>query len=355
MKTHLRYSRQILIEHFGPEGQEKLLNAKVLVIGAGGLGCPILTYLTSAGVGEIGIIDFDVVEESNLARQPIYTINDVGKYKAEVAALYLRKLNPDCKTEVYTSKLDTENAFELISKYDIIADACDNFATRYIINDACIKANKPWVFGSIQGWEGQVSVFNYKNSPTYRDLYPESPADIDAPNCDDIGVIATLPSVIGSYQANEIIKCIIGSDKTLAGKLLLMDLYNNVHNVVKIKSESEERGANESREKRMSGNGERGTSEDSEISLEEYLSNKSDYQLIDIRQAHEFEDYNIGGKNIPYQDLITDSSSLNKDSKYAIICYRGRISKVLVNFLHEKHGFTNLKSILGGMEAAEGL
>jgi len=349
MKTRLRYSRQTLVEHFGHSGQEKLLTAKVLVVGAGGLGCPILTYLASSGVGEIGIVDFDVAEESNLARQPIYTIGDIGKYKSETAAAFLRKLNPDCKIEVFTSKLDTENAFELISKYDIVADACDNFTTRYIINDACVNANKPWVFGSIQGWEGQVSVFNYKNSPTYRDLYPEPPADMDAPNCDDIGVIATLPAVIGSYQANEVIKCIIGAEKTLAGKLLIMDLYNNIHNVVKIKNRSEEQGA-----KKVSGNGERRAKEVVEISLQEYLSNKSEYQLIDIRQTHEFEEYNIGGQNIPYQDLITDSSSLNKENKYAIICYRGRISKVLVSFLKEKHGFTNLKSIIGGMEAAEG-
>jgi len=345
MKISPRYSRQIPVEHFGPEGQEKLLNAKVLVIGAGGLGCPILTYLVSAGVGEIGIVDFDVVEESNLARQPVYTIEDIGKYKAEVAAEYLKKLNPDITIQAFTVKLNTENVFDLISKYGIIADACDNFSTRYIINDACVKANKPWVFGSIQGWEGQVSVFNYNGSPTYRDLYPEPPLDIDAPNCDDIGVIATLPAVIGSYQANEIIKCITGSDKTLAGKLLVMDLYNNVHNVVNIKRNSRPDKPITPHSPDMSGSG--------EISLEEYLSHKSDYQLIDIRQAHEFEENNIGGKNIPYQELITDSSPLDKGGKYALICYRGRISKVLVNFLLEKHGFTNLVSIEGGMEAAE--
>ena len=341
-----RYSRQILVEHFGPEGQQKLLNAKVLVIGAGGLGCPILTYLASAGVGVIGVLDFDRIEESNLARQPLYTMEDIGKYKAEIAGEYLKKLNSGIKVQTITQKLNSENALEFISQYDIVADACDNFTTRYIINDACVKANKPWVFGSIQGWEGQVSVFNYHNGPAYRDLYPEPPANDDAPTCDDIGVIATLPAVMGSYQANEIIKCIIGSEKTLSGKLLIMDLYSNTHNLLNIKGNK-----NLDNPKPHS----RDASEGIEISLEEYLQNPSGYQLIDIRQGHEFDEYNIGGKNIPYQDLISDSSLLDKEGKYAIICYRGRISKVLMNFLIEKHGFTHLKSLIGGIEAAQKL
>lgn len=340
-----RYSRQILVEHFGPKGQESLLNAKVLVIGGGGLGCPILTYLASAGIGEIGIIDFDVIEESNLARQPLYTPPDIGKYKAQVASECLKRINPDCKVTAITEKLDHDNALAFISDYHIIADACDNFTTRYIINDACIKANKPWVLGSIQGWEGQVSVFNYKNGPAYRDLYPYQPADIDAPTCAEIGVIATLPAIIGSYQASEIIKCIIGAEKTLSGKLLIVDSFNNSHQVLNFKSNIELTNLN-----KMDMSSKSNTPVN-EISFEEFKKHQNDYHLIDTRPEHEFDEFNIGGTNIPYHDLLANTAVLDKNKKYVLMCHAGKSSKALINHLKEK-GFDNLSSLEGGLEAA---
>ena len=218
-----RYNRHIILSEIGIDGQKKLKEAKVLVIGAGGLGCPILQYLTAAGVGTIGIIDSDVVDESNLQRQILFSTLDVGKPKAEVAKNKLKALNPFCNITSYNERFIKENASKIVSEYDLIIDCPDNFETRYLTNDVCLYQNKTWVYGAISEFEGQVAVFNYKGSSTYRDLFPENKK---SENKQKLGVIGTLPAIIGSLQANEAIKIILEKGDILANKLLIFNTMN---------------------------------------------------------------------------------------------------------------------------------
>lgn len=227
-----RYSRQIALKHFGELAQQKLLQAKVLVIGAGGLGCPALQYLAAAGIGNIGIVDDDIVSLSNLHRQILYTTNDIGLPKAAKAAGALLALNPDITLNAYPIRLDTSNALELIKNYDIVIDGTDNFASRYLINDACVLLHKPLIYGSIYQFEGQVAVFNVVSernivSANYRDLFPQQPDNDEVPNCSEVGVIGVLPGIIGTMMANECIKLIAGIGNPLINKLLIYNTLTN--------------------------------------------------------------------------------------------------------------------------------
>lgn len=205
-----RYFKQILLEEVGLNGQIALKQAKVAVVGAGGLGCPVLQYLASCGVGTIGVIDFDTVDVSNLHRQILYAADDVGNKKAILASEKITAQNPFIETIVHDVLLDETNIEAIIKDYDLVIDGCDNFATRYTVNDACVKLHKPLVYGSILGFEGQVAVFNYKGSKHLRDIFPEPPNAEDVPNCSDNGVLGTLPGVIGNMMAQEAVKLIIG-------------------------------------------------------------------------------------------------------------------------------------------------
>ena len=227
-----RYQRQILLKEFGEAGQQKLSNAKVLVIGAGGLGCPVLQYLAAAGVGTIGIVDDDVVSLTNLHRQVLYSLDDIGSPKAEIAVSKLSKVNPGIKIIPYNMRLTNQNALDIIEGYDVIADGTDNFASRYIINDACVLLNKPLVHGAISQFEGQVAVFNYKKDPdkrpaNYRDLFPNPPAENEVLNCAEAGVLGVLPGIIGCMQANETIKLIAGMGELLVNRLLTYNALTN--------------------------------------------------------------------------------------------------------------------------------
>lgn len=231
MKENERYIRHLLLSEVGEAGQKKIEQARVAVIGAGGLGSPILLYLASAGIGTIGIVDDDTVSESNLQRQILYNQADIGKKKTGIAAQRLQALNPGCRVEAFCERLTAENALNIIQKYDVVVDATDNLLARYVINDACVAAGKPFVYGSICEFKGQVSVFNYQNGPTYRDLYPwhNEISAFTQPQ----GVIGTIPGVIGSIQANETIKIILERKDTLSGKLLLVDLLTmNFHTLL---------------------------------------------------------------------------------------------------------------------------
>ncbi len=219
----LRYGRQAILPEVGVEGQNKLLQAKILVVGIGGLGCPASLYLAAAGIGTLGLIDPDLISESNLHRQILYTTQDVGKPKVEVAKERLSALNPDCDVQIYHSALTTENALSLFESFDLIIDGTDNFATRYLVNDACVLANRVNIYGSILRFEGQVSVFADKKGPCYRCLFPNPPDVGSIPNCAEAGVIGTLPGTIGVAQANEAIKWILGAGEPLVGKLMLYD------------------------------------------------------------------------------------------------------------------------------------
>ncbi|PDH28412.1 MAG: thiamine biosynthesis protein ThiF, partial [Puniceicoccaceae bacterium MED-G30] len=202
----LRYQRHLSLPGFGPDAQSKLKQSGVLVIGAGGLGCPVLLYLAAAGVGRIGIIDGDTVDLSNLQRQVLYTADDIGRSKAAVAAEKLREQNPNVDCIAYEERLSVDNAMERITAYDLVIDGSDNFPTRYLVNDACVLAGKPLVHGAIQTFSGQVSVFNFQGGPTYRCLFPEPPNPEDAPSCAEVGVVGVLPGLVGLYQATEALK-----------------------------------------------------------------------------------------------------------------------------------------------------
>lgn len=226
-----QYARQILIPEIGLKGQEKLKQAKVLVIGAGGLGCPVLQYLTAAGVGNIGIAEFDVVDESNLQRQLLYGSEDVGKLKSIVAKKRLEYLNNQIKVQIYNLKCDTSNALQILTDYDIIVDATDNLDVRYVINDACVILGKPMVHGAIYKYEGVVSVFNYKGGATYRCYNPgKERSDFQNPLPSAVGLFGVLPGIIGTYLANETIKIITGSGEVLSGKVLLVNILKNTFN-----------------------------------------------------------------------------------------------------------------------------
>jgi Dinucleotide-utilizing enzymes involved in molybdopterin and thiamine biosynthesis family 2 len=222
-----RYNRQILLPELGIEGQQKLKAAKVLVIGAGGLGSPVLLYLAAAGIGTIGVVDHDTVDESNLHRQILFNTTDIGKSKADTSVNKLQLLNPHVNLVSYPFKIELDNANSLIQDYDLVVDGSDNFPTRYLVNDTCVALNKPLVFGSIFKFEGQVSVFNYNGGVDYRALFPEPPAADEVPNCDEGGVIGSLPGIIGSYMANETIKLICGFGEVLSGKLLILNVLDN--------------------------------------------------------------------------------------------------------------------------------
>lgn len=232
MSSTERYSRQISLKEIGREGQEKIKKAKVLVIGAGGLGSPVLLYLAGAGVGTIGIMDDDLVSESNLQRQILYDSLSLGKPKVEIARHKLQALNPGCRIQSIQQRLTSENASKIITHYDIVVDATDNLPSRYIIDDACVECGKPFVYGSICEFEGQLSVFNYRQGPTYRDLYPyhEKIADFQQPS----GVIGALPGVVGSLQATETLKLILEKENTLSGKLLLINLLKGTFQTLNI-------------------------------------------------------------------------------------------------------------------------
>ncbi|KKD34558.1 MAG: molybdopterin-synthase adenylyltransferase MoeB [Limnoraphis robusta] len=220
-----RYSRHLILPEVGLEGQKRLKAASVLCIGTGGLGSPLLLYLAAAGIGRIGIVDFDIVDSSNLQRQVIHGTSWVGKPKIESAKNRILEINPFCQVDLYNTRLSSENALELLEPYDVVVDGTDNFPTRYLVNDACVLLNKPNVYGSIFRFEGQATVFNYEGGPNYRDLYPEPPPPGMVPSCAEGGVLGILPGLIGVIQATETVKIILGKGQTLSGRLLL---YNSL-------------------------------------------------------------------------------------------------------------------------------
>jgi adenylyltransferase/sulfurtransferase len=324
-----RYNRQIILPEVGLQGQNLLKNARVLMIGAGGLGCPVLQYLAAAGVGKIGIIDHDVIDISNLHRQILYNNADVGKPKATVAKQKLEALNPYINLQAYQEKLTAENAESIIGEYDVIVDGSDNFTTRYLVNDTCVNLGKPLVFGSIFKFEGHVAVFNHHNGPNYRDVFPEPPADDEVPNCDEIGVIGVLPGIIGTYMANEAIKLICGIGELLSGKLLTLNALDNsvvVFSVVKQVS-----APAKAAEVKMEGTA---INEVSMDLVNQWMEDDPDaIYLVDVRETYEYEDYNIGGVNIPLYELAEQVNSLPVNKKLVFCCQTGQRSKMAVHLL----------------------
>lgn len=362
-----RYSRHLLLQEIGISGQEKLKQAKVLVIGAGGLGCPALLYLAGAGVGTIGIVDFDKVDESNLQRQILYGVSSLGKLKAEEAKKHLENLNPLINIVSYPVRLTNEIALSLFPDYDIIIDGTDNFATRYLVNDACVLFDKPLVYGSIYKFEGQVSVFNYSDAentkgPTYRCLFPIPPSPESAPNCSEIGVLGVLPGIIGSLQANETIKIITGIGKILSGKLLLFDALNILFTSIGIKrNEDLIKSIPSSKEIFLktdydyfcSSKKETFTSFIKEITVDELhqlIKNKSDIQLLDVREIGELPQINIlKDIHIPLGEISNYPDKINRNKQVIIFCKSGARSAKAIQLLEENFGFENLYNLKGGV------
>jgi molybdopterin/thiamine biosynthesis adenylyltransferase/rhodanese-related sulfurtransferase len=324
-----RYSRQIILPEIGITGQEKLKNAKVLMIGAGGLGCPVLQYLVAAGVGEIGIVDDDVVDISNLHRQILYGVNDVGGLKAVLAKEKLELLNPHTFITAYPVLFTSGNAEDICRVYDLVIDGSDNFGTRYLVNDTCVALNKPLVFGSIFKFEGHVSVFNYQDGPDYRDIFPESPPANEVPNCAEIGVLGVLPGIIGTYMANEALKIICGIGETLSGKLMTMNALDNSTSIFKIGKQQKQVQV-----KNITAVVPAHTHELTMNELNKWLNELAgEIYLIDVRETYEFEDYNIGGINIPLYDLKDRIEELPVDKKLIFCCQTGQRSKMAIQLL----------------------
>ena len=345
-----RYARQIVLPEIGLEGQEKLKRAKVLVVGAGGLGCPVLQYLVSAGVGTIGIADGDMVDESNLQRQILYSFVDIGKFKAETAKRKLTALNSYCKLHASNCKLTAANALDLVQDYDLIIDGSDNFSTRYLVNDACVMLNKPLVFGSIFKFEGQVSVFNHRNGPTYRCLFPEPPQE--SPNCCEIGVLNVLPGIIGTMMANEALKIILGIGEVLSGKLFVFDALSSQANSISFEKNPANAKINSLVDYESFCNP-KGDSirEISSAELNKLIRQKEKIQIIDVREPGEYSEFNINGQNIPLNLLPDNVDRIPKDIPVIIHCKGGTRSKRAIELLQLDFGFTNLYNLTGGIEA----
>lgn len=355
-----RYSRHLIIPEFNIEGQRRLKEAKVLVVGTGGLGSPLLLYLTAAGVGNIGILDFDVVDDSNLQRQVLFTVDDVGKPKSEAAKVRLEKLNPHVNFTVHNTMLTSENALDIIKDYDVVADGTDNFPTRYLVNDACVILDKVNVYASIFRFEGQVSVFNYKDKngeygPHYRDLFPTPPPPGLVPSCAEGGVIGVLPGIVGSLQANEVLKVVSGVGDPLAGRLFLFDALSFETRVMKIHKNKNTPtvtelidyeifcGLNEKEEQKQV----------KEITVEElsqWKATKKDFQLIDVREPYEYEIANLEGELIPLGEVGNHVNDIRSDVDVVVHCRSGKRSADAIVEL-EKLGFKNLHNLKGGILA----
>ncbi len=345
-----RYHRQILLPEIGEEGQQKIATAKVLVIGAGGLSCPVLQYLAAAGVGTLGIIDFDHVEASNLHRQILYGNSSLGKNKAVAAKERLSDLNPEITIEAYPEKLTPKNAISLFSKYDIIVDGSDNFSTRYLVNDACVITNKPLVYGAIFKFEGQLSVFNYLNGPTYRCLFPNPPKAGSVPSCAEIGVLGVLPGIIGSMQANEVIKIILDIGDVLSGQFVMYDSLtakSSMFSVQRVDSEVSKVKNLASEFKNTDYDLFCGINTVKEISaLEAFARNES--LFIDVREASEQPKIDdLHPKYIPLGTIEQNIDQLDKEKEIVVFCQSGIRSRKAVEILME-HGFTNVCHIKGG-------
>ena len=358
-----RYSRHLIMPEVGLEGQEKLKASKVLCIGTGGLGSPIGLYLAAAGVGNLGLVDFDVIDITNLQRQVAFTTADVGKSKVETTKERLQALNPFIQVTAYNTRLISENAMEILREYDIVVDGTDNFATRYLVNDACVLLGKPLVYGSIYQFDGQVSVFDAKRGPCYRCLYASPPPPGMVPSCAEGGVLGVLPAVIGSLQATEAVKLVIGKGDPLIGKLLLFNALEMSFRTLKLRKNPECPicGPNPTIKALIDYEefcGLRGvevqkkTVQDDEMTsedLKKILDEKKPVILLDIREPYEAEICTLTpSKLIPLGSLLENLNQLDTASKYVVFCRTGNRSRQALDFL-KTAGFQKVKHLKGGI------
>ena len=359
----LRYSRHLILPDVGVEGQLKLKHAKVLCIGAGGLGSPLALYLAAAGVGTLGIVDFDTVDLTNLQRQIIHTTADVGRKKLDSAAERIAAINPNVNVRKFETRLTSANALEIFRDFDIIADGTDNFPTRYLVNDACVLTGKPNVYGSIFRFEGQASVFATKDGPCYRCLYPEPPPPGMVPSCAEGGVLGILPGLVGVIQATETIKLILGLGETLAGRLLMIDARSMRFRELKLRKNPEcpVCGAHPTVTKLIDYNQFCGVSQNekgaavtmADMTVEELkrrLDSGDDLFVLDVREPHEYQICNIGGHLIPLNDLPKRVTEIDPGREIVVHCKMGGRSAKAVDYLRQS-GFAKVHNLAGGINA----
>lgn len=364
MKTHfnqvelLHYSRHFNLPEIGTEGQQHLKNARVLYVGAGGLGSSALHYLAATGVGTIGIVDDDRVDASNLQRQVLYSYDEIGCKKTSAAQKRLQRLNPSIQIILHDTRLSHTNAFEIINQYDVIADGSDNFATRYVVNDACFHLKKPHVYASISQFEGQCSIFTTKQGACYRCLFDAPPALGLIPNCAEGGVLGVLPGIMGSIQATEVIKLILGIGKPLINRLLMFDALEMKFRELSIMPNPECRLCKYHQpfdtlphhDLESCILNKKDIPNISVTELYELQQRNSDFILLDVREPFEYEICNLGGKLIPLKRLSSRISELDKSKHVIVHCKHGVRSRQAVELLNA-HGFTNVSHLTGGIIA----
>jgi adenylyltransferase/sulfurtransferase len=359
----LRYSRHLIMPEVGMEGQQKLKNARVLCVGAGGLGSPLALYLAAAGVGTLGLVDFDVVDFTNLQRQVLHYTSDVGRSKLDSAIDKLNAINPFVQIERFDTLLNSQNALEIFRGFDMIADGTDNFATRYLVNDACVLTGKPNVYASIFRFEGQASIFATKDGPCYRCLYPEPPPPGLVPSCAEGGVLGVLPGLLGVIQATEVIKLILGTGDSLIGRLLLVDALAMRFRELRVRKNPEcpVCGTNPTVKELIDYNqfcGIRGEEAPATVKIPEIqpeelkrrLDAGEDIYILDVREPHEYQICNIGGHLIPLGDLPKRVHELDSSREIVVHCKSGGRSAKAVDFLRQS-GFKHASNLTGGILA----
>ena len=357
-----RYARHFSLPEFGIEGQQKLKAAKVLVVGTGGLGSPVLLYLTAAGIGTLGLVDFDVVDESNLQRQILFGVDVLGESKTQSARKRLSELNPNLNIDVHETRLTSENALEIIQNYDLVIDGTDNFQTRYLVNDACVIMGKPNVYGSIFRFEGQASVFNYDGGPCYRCLYPEPPPPGLVPSCAEGGVLGVLPGIIGCIQANEAIKIITGIGTTLKGRFLLYDALDMDFQEVSLRKNPECPACGDQPtvtelidyEQFCGINLPEPDHEWGEITVTELNQRIQSGELpfiLDVREEHEVVVAKIEGtSHIPMNQVAARLDEIDQNGEIIVYCKTGGRSAKICTLLTNQN-FQNVKNLQGGIRA----
>ena len=361
-----RYSRHLILPEVGMEGQQKLKAARVLCVGTGGLGSPLALYLAAAGIGTLGLVDFDVVDASNLQRQIIHSTKDIGRKKLDSAEEKLLALNPALNVVKHETMLSSANALDILKDYDIVADGTDNFPTRYLVNDACVLLGKPNVYGSIFRFEGQASVFATRQGPCYRCLYPEPPPPGLVPSCAEGGVLGILPGLVGVIQATEVIKLILGKGESLVGRLLLVDALSMRFRELKLRKNPEcpVCGPNptvtalidyqqfcgikpESKEEKALKNG------IPQLSVKELkcrMDAGEDVFILDVREPYEYQIANIGGKLIPQNDVPQRLAEIDRDREIVVQCRSGARSQRIAELLSQA-GYPKVVNLAGGILA----
>lgn len=359
-----RYNRHLLLAEVGLAGQEKLKRARVLLVGAGGLGSPLALYLAAAGVGTLAVADFDRVDESNLQRQVIFSTADIGAAKAQIAAERIRALNPEVKVERHEERVSEATVDDLVADYDLVADGTDNLATRYLINDACVRAGRPDVWGAVERFEGQVSIFAHPLGPCYRCLFPEPPPPELIPTCSQAGVLGVLPGVIGTMQATEVLKLILGIGEPLIGRLLLFDALSMRFREVRVERDpscpacSQNKTTEQDLEGGVERAAERGeTVSDTEISVDldpgaaRRMIEERGAELVDIRSRAEQDIAAIAGARwLPLEELGERLAELPRDRDLIVFCHVGVRSAYAVEWLRNQ-GFARVRNLAGGIDA----